>query len=796
MLELATPISIQYREEASARLRLQVCGVVQGVGFRPFVHHLASEHALHGFVLNDNGGVIIEVEGPMLELMAFKDALVQHAPPMAHIDHVSAVPVPPTGETGFVIRPSEAAASGSTLVSPDIAICDECLAELFDPSDRRYHYPFINCTNCGPRFTIIQGLPYDRPQTTMAAFELCPECRSEYEDPDDRRFHAQPNACPKCGPQLEFQWLHEPTHLARNFASIEASIHADHALHQAQQLLADGGIVAVKGIGGFHLACDATDDHAVDRLRQAKARGDKPFAIMVRDLDSIFQVAHADADEIALLTSRERPIVLLKKRADSPLSKLVAPGNPLIGVMLPYTPLHYLLFAPEPGNLEVPPWLVMTSANHSGQPIVTDNEVAIEQLADLADALLMHNRPIHIACDDSVVRVFEGHPVPLRRSRGYAPLPIHLPHVVRPTLAVGGEIKNTFCLGNEQHAFMSQHIGDMETLEIQQSLERAVAHMQKLFHIKPEVVACDLHPGYRSTRWAEAWVNRQHNTPRLVRVQHHHAHIAALMAEHGLSGDKPVIGICFDGTGYGTDGAIWGGEVLIANYANFERFSHLDYVPLPGGDSAVHKPYRMALAALYAAGIEWDPSLPPVQTATDVERAVLLHQLRTGMHCVPTSSMGRLFDVVAALCGVCQVATYEAQAAIELEAAVRGDVDGYAFALPARPGNSFSAAPVLQAIVHDLLSGVPAAVIASRFHNAVADLILHLCEIARDQTGLNQVALSGGVFQNFTLLQRTCERLHTANFEILTHRAVPPNDGGLALGQLMVAAHKESERCV
>ena len=794
MGEMVQPVTSHRSNPAPARLRLQVRGVVQGVGFRPFVHHIATQHGLNGYVCNDSAGVEIEVEGNADALEAFQHDLAHQAPPMAHIEHIMATPVSLSGARGFAIVHSHHTQSAYSLASPDVAFCDDCLAELFDPNNRRFRYPFINCTNCGPRYTIIHDLPYDRPATTMAMFELCPECRREYEDPTDRRFHAQPTACPKCGPQLTFRWLQMEvaSTCARLAFKATPEAQGDDAIQQTQTTLSVGGIVAIKGIGGFHLACDATNAQAVTTLRQRKQRGDKPFAIMARDLAAVLQIAHAGAEEIALLTSRERPIVLLKKRANSRVSELVAPGNRDIGVMLPYAPLHYLLFAPSPApdTLEPAPWLVMTSGNRADEPIVIDNKEAMTDLAGLADAILLHDRPIHVPCDDSVVRVVEGKAQPLRRSRGYAPLPVHLPIALPPALATGGEIKNAFCLAQGRHAFMSQHIGDMENFGTQESFRRSVTHMQKLFRIQPEVIACDLHPGYHASRLA-AEIAESSGGTRLVKVQHHHAHIAALMAEQGLSGQEPVIGFCFDGTGYGTDGAIWGGEVLVADYHDFERISHLAYLPLPGGDAAVHKPYRMALAALWATGEPWDDCLPPVQSTTATELSILRRQLEIGLNCVSTSSMGRLFDIVAALCGVRQVATYEAQAAIELEAQAARVHDAYHFAWSHESPSTFDASPVVHDVVHDVLNNIPKAIIAGRFHNAVADIILDISIWARAQSHLNQVALSGGVFQNATLLQGTVKRLQHAGFETLIHRAVPANDGGLALGQLLVAAHKE-----
>lgn len=782
-------------QPARERRRLQVQGVVQGVGFRPFVYELATRLALGGFVGNDSGGVLIEIEGQPTALAAFQHELTAHPPPLAHIEQVDTTPLPVCGEQSFSIIPSQNNGAAHTLISPDLAICDHCLRELFDPTDRRHRYPFINCTHCGPRFTIIRDLPYDRPMTTMAAFPLCPACRREYEDPANRRFHAQPNACPVCGPQLEFRWSPTDAPLSTGWRGAGGEVN-DAALQAAQQVLAQGGIIAVKGIGGFHLACDATDDDAVQRLRQRKGRVDKPFALMVKDLESARCIAHIDEAEAALLTSRERPIVLLRKKVDGPLSPSVAPGNPCVGVMLPYSPLHYLLFAPPPLPLApCPPGaeatglratglLVMTSGNYSDEPIVKENDEALDRLAPLADAFLLHDRAIHAHCDDSVLRVVDGHELPIRRARGYAPFPIKLPVALRPTLAVGGELKNTFCLAQADHAFLSQHIGDMQNLETLDAFARALDHMQTIFHIAPETVACDLHPGYLSTRWAEEHAGER----RLIKVQHHHAHIAAVMAEHRLDGRRPVIGFSFDGTGYGTDGAIWGGEVLIADYQRFERAAHLRYFPLPGGDAAIRRPYRTALAALWAAGIEWDKRLPPVAVSTATELGVLRRQLETGFNTVPTSSMGRLFDAVAALAGVRQVATYEAQAAIEFEALVdQSSTDAYPFSLPTAEAPWFDATPVLRAVVNNLLAGVAAGVIATRFHNAVADLILNVSLWLRDQRGLNQVALSGGLFQNAVLLRATMQRLRQAGLTVLTHRLVPPNDGGLALGQAVVA---------
>ena len=754
----------------AARRRLTITGVVQGVGFRPFIYGLAQRHALAGHVGNNSGGVFIEIEGPPSVLDAFQHDILAEAPPLAHIESITATDIPPSGEAGFVIVHSESSALASTLLSPDVCVCDDCLRETLDPGDRRYRYPFTNCTNCGPRFTIIRDIPYDRPLTSMSVFKMCPQCQSEYDDPLNRRFHAQPNACPVCGPHV---WLE----MAGGAGEVVAE--RDDALAAVQQLLAAGKILAIKGLGGFHLACDAANDSALALLRERKDRVGKPFAVMARDLQTIRQFAELCDEEIALLTSKERPIVLLKKKESDPLSQLVAPGNPLIGVMLPYTPLHQVLLNDIEFRVAA---LVMTSGNFSDEPIVRQNESARRRLSHLADAFLMHNRDIVARSDDSVIRVWRGQELPVRRSRGYAPFPVRLLFKVPPLLAVGGELKATFCLAQDQFAYLSQHIGDMENLETLAAFESAVRHFEHIFRVEPNLVACDMHPNYLSTRWA---LEQETQKP-VIQVQHHHAHIAAVMAEHQLPGDRPLIAFSFDGTGYGSDGAIWGGEVLIADYRGFERTAHLKYVPLPGGDTAIKRPYRLALAHLWDAGIDWDERLAPVRACPAAERAVLKRQLETNLNTVPTSSMGRLFDAVASLGGVRQVVTYEAQAAIELEAlAAACETSAYQFAYD---GSQFDAAPLINAVAVDALGGVSPHVISARFHNAVAELIIKISLDLRRKTGLNQVALSGGVFQNVTLLESAVQRLEGAGFEVFVHRKVPPNDGGLALGQATIAA--------
>ncbi len=739
------------------RRRLRVSGIVQGVGFRPFVYGLATHMNLAGFVGNDTDGVFIEVESEIALIDLFVATLEASAPPAARIQRIDSEDIRPTDDTSFRIVESHHAETGTALVSPDLRTCDDCLRELHDPDDRRFGYPFINCTNCGPRFTITERTPYDRPNTTMRPFEMCDACLSEYRNPKDRRFHAQPNACPECGP---------------NVRTIPPS---EDPIADTRQRIAAGEVVAIKGIGGFHLACDATSDAAVGLLRERKGRVGKPFAVMVSDLETARSIAVVDADEARLLTSRERPIVLLSKHTDAVVSDLAAPGNGYLGVMLPYTPLHDLLIKPR----DV--W-VMTSGNVSEEPIVTANDDAVARLNRLADAFVIHDRDIHVPCDDSVVRVLDGAEYPVRRSRGYAPFPVPLPIASPPILATGGELKATFCLAAGHDGFMSQHIGDMENLETLESFTRAVDHFVDLFRIEPELIATDLHPGYLSTRWAE-----RRNLP-VVKVQHHHAHIASVMAEHGIL--EPVVGFSFDGTGYGTDGTIWGGEVLVGAYEEFERVGHLKTTPLPGGDAAVKHPARMALSHLRTAGIPWSDGLPPVSSLSDTERSLLEAQLERGINTIPTTSMGRLFDAVSAIAGVRQRVTYEAQAAIELEALIDATEGGaYAFDIVETNGSLvLDPAPVLRSIVHDVGAGEAIGVIAARFHRSVAEAIVGTSERVRSRTGLTTVALSGGVFQNVTLTQITRAALIERNFEVLLHRLVPPNDGGLALGQAVIAA--------
>ncbi|MDX1997179.1 MAG: carbamoyltransferase HypF [Thermoanaerobaculia bacterium] len=760
---------------SAVRRRLAVTGIVQGVGFRPFVHGLATRLGLAGRVCNLPGGVEIEIEGPAEAVAEFGRRLRSSPPPLAVLDAVvetEMVLAEPPG-AGFEIVETRHGGDAVTPISPDVATCDDCLRELFDPADRRYRYPFLNCTHCGPRFTIIEDVPYDRAATTMRVFPMCPACAAEYHDPSNRRFHAQPTACPECGPRLTWSPGPEPP------TSFQEA-----ALAAALAALDAGQVVAIKGLGGFHLACDARAELAVARLRHRKGRGDKPFAVMVPNLDTARRYARVDEAEARLLSSRARPIVLLEARAAG-LAPSVAPGQNTIGLLLPYTPLHHLLFE---GPRAARP-LVMTSGNRSEEPIVIDDAEAHARLACLADGFLGHDRPIHVPCDDSVLRVVDGRELPLRRSRGYAPFPLTLPageagEVEPPSvLAVGGELKATFCLTRGRRAFLSQHLGDQEGLLTQQAFERALDHLLRLFRVTPEVVVADLHPGYASGRLAARWAAQRGLS--VQRVQHHHAHVAALMAELGLT--APVLGLAFDGTGHGSDGASWGGELLVADYRGFERLAHLRYSPQPGGDAAVRRPARMAFAHLHAAG------LPLARAAKYLEKAeqrVLERQLETGFGAAPTSSFGRLFDSVAALLGLRTEVSFEGQAAMALEAIASDAAEGaYAFELDdSRPVAVLEPRPVLAAILGDLERGVPAFVISARFHAAVAAAGVELARLGQSRTGLGQVALTGGVFQNVRLLRATVAGLAAAGFEPLVHRLVPPNDGGLALGQAAIAA--------
>jgi hydrogenase maturation protein HypF len=755
-------------------LRIRATGTVQGVGFRPYVYNLALRHQLTGWVCNSPAGVEIEVDGTRGSLDAFVRALRAEVPTLAQVESWSVEDRPANGHTEFRIVESRNGRGGPVPIPTDIATCPECLRELFDPADRRYRYPFINCTQCGPRYTILRDLPYDRPLTTMADFALCPDCAREYQDPSDRRFHAQPVACPACGPQL---WLEAEGRVRARGAS---------SLELARRLLRRGGIVAIKGLGGYHLACDAYRTETLDLLRSRKRRWEKPFALMYRDLESLRADCQVSDAERALLTTPQRPIVILERLPGSCLPQAVAPGQRTIGAMLPYTPLHHLLLE---GEGRFPPALVMTSGNRSDEPMAIDEAQARTQLHGVADAFLMHDRPIHSRCDDSVERVVAGAPYSVRRGRGRVPQPIRWAWEADPVLACGAAWKNTFCLARGSHAYLSPHIGDLENAQTLEAYEAGIAHLERLTGIRPELLACDLHPDYLSTRYALERAERE-QLP-LVRVQHHHAHIAAGMADARLAGDRRVIGVAFDGTGYGDDGTAWGGEFLLADYAGYERRVHLTTIPLAGGDSAARQPWRMALAWSLRAGIDDLPDLP-FWRATPAEHLRVVEQLlgpgaRQPILRAPlTSSMGRLFDAVASLAGVRHLAREEGQAAIELEALIDPDeARSYEFR---REEQAIDPGPVIRAIVDDLRQGTSTARISARFHNAVARMVAETCAGLSRESGLTDVVLSGGVWQNVSLLTRTVPLLRAAGLSVHLHRQVPPNDGGLSLGQAAVAA--------
>ena len=763
-----------------ARLRriVLVQGVVQGVGFRPYVYSLARSLGLSGSVRNTGAGVHADVEGRAADVVAFCDRVGREAPPLAVVEDVTWTGQPVAGGSGFTIA-STSGSGGRTYVSPDVAICADCLADLTDSANRRFRHPFVTCTNCGPRFTVITGLPYDRSATTLAGFPLCPRCQGEYDDPGNRRFHAETTCCPECGPELSYESDQGPT------------LRGEEALARARRLLADGGVLAVKGIGGYHLACDATSADAVATLRKRKQRGAKPFALMVRDLATAHRIAELGGAEVDLLTGFAHPIVLAPRRDSSVAVDQVAPHNRDLGVMLAYTPVHHLLLG-LPGDAAGPEILVMTSGNLAGEPIVTEDTEALDRLAGLADGWLAHDRRIHVPCDDSVVRAVEGTELPLRRSRGYAPMPLSLPFEAPPTLAVGADVKNAFCLAEGRLAWLSGHVGDMDDLSTLAAFGTAEEQLRLITGVRPEVVASDRHPAYRSRRWA---IDHADGRP-VVEVQHHHAHVASTMAEHGLGAEDEVLGIAFDGTGYGDDGAVWGGEFLAASYASYTRVAHLSYVDLPGGDAGVRNPCRMALSHLHAAGVPWDDRLPAVRACRDDELDLLDQQLTRRIACTPTSSMGRLFDAVASLAGVCHRAEYDAQAAMELEARTGPtDAPGYAFHVSATGDGTWriDVAPVIEEVFDDVIAATPASVVATRFHRAVADLVVEVALRQAGAGGRSRVTLSGGVFLNAWLTRACAANLTAHGFEVLRHRRVPPSDAGIALGQVAVATHAQAD---
>jgi hydrogenase maturation protein HypF len=751
---------------AVQRLRITLRGAVQGVGFRPFVYRLARSHNLAGWVRNTSRGVEIEVEGPPAALDLFIRQLSEEAPALSRVERVVSRNATPLAEESFAILASESLAGTEAVIPPDVGLCPDCAREIRDPGDRRFGYPFTNCTNCGPRFTLIRQVPYDRPQTTMAVFDMCPACRREYEDPGDRRFHAEPTACPACGPHA---WL-----------EYQGERYEKDVLSSAAGLLRDGKILAIKGLGGFHLACDARNDEVVRALRERKGRQDKPFALMVRDLEEAARICEIGEVERSLLMSPERPIVLCRRRPGGGISPLAAPGNNYLGLLLPYTPLHLLLMDQTPAAL------VMTSGNLSEEPLVFTNNEARVKLARLADAFLMHNRDIHVPCDDSVVRpLMDGTVIPLRRARGFVPQTVSLPLVAPEILGLGAEQKNTFCLAWERTALMSQHIGDLDTLETFEYYQLAIRHFEALSRKRPKILAHDLHPHYLSSRYA-----REQEGVQLVAVQHHHAHVAACLAENGRT-DK-CIGLALDGTGYGPDGTVWGGEVLVADLEGFTRMGHLAPVRLPGGEAAIRSPARMAAAYLFAAyGDNFQEMAEKLGlNFPDLEWRVLHKQLTTGWHSPVTTSAGRLFDAVAAATNVCRQRTYEGQPALELEMGADPEEQGCYPAPVHQDGETLilDTLALFRGVVSDCLAGLDKATIAGRFHHSLAEGLTEMCLSLRERTGINLIALSGGVFQNGLLLRHLKTRLERHGFEVLTHRLVPPSDGGISLGQVAVAA--------
>lgn len=758
--------------KVTKRVRISVRGVVQGVGFRPFIYRLTQDHNLKGWVRNTSGSVEIEIEGDEESLANFLIDLEAKAPPMARIERVEATFYPPNGYTEFQILESLSQEGEYQLVSPDIATCEDCKGEIFCPTDRRFRYPFTNCTNCGPRFTIIEDIPYDRPKTTMRKFEMCPQCQQEYDDPLDRRFHAQPNACPKCGPSLEL------------VDGDGSSIECNDAIKAAGALLKAGKILALRGLGGFHLACDATNEEAINLLRSRKRRSAKPLAVMVATLEAIEKHCLVSPEERQLLQSLECPIVLLRwKRSSSNISPAIAPNLKYLGVMLPYTPLYHILLR------EVGLPLVMTSGNLSEEPIAKDNDEALTRLQGIADYFLLHNRDISSRYDDSVYMV-EGKPRAIRRARGYAPYPIFLPFKSKQILACGAELKNTFCLTKDEHAFLSQHIGDMENEETLEHFENTIELYKKLFRIEPEIIAYDMHPEYLSTKYALQAGSEQGVS--LIPVQHHHAHIVSCLVENEVEG--PIIGVAFDGTGYGTDDTIWGGEFLVADWRSFRRAGHLEYAPLPGGAAAIKKPYRMALSYLYTLlGEGFSLEGLPFSKLNPVELEIIRQQLRRGINCPLTSSAGRLFDAVSALVGVREEIDYEAQAAIELEMLTPNEVGefdakSYPFYIVEQQGMKVvKLGELFFAVVQDVKNQVPVPIISLKFHNTMAQIIARMCKLIARESGITQVALSGGVFQNRLLLKSATAALQTEGFSVLTHHLVPCNDGGISLGQAVIA---------
>ncbi len=756
------------REENLIGKGLEINGIVQGVGFRPFVYRLAGRFNVKGEIANTSSGVSAHIEGTRSDIEAFLIDLREQCPPLARITDITLKPEPYGDLATFVIAGSRARKSVSTLISPDVSVCDDCLRELFDPHDRRYLYPFINCTNCGPRYTIIDRIPYDRPNTSMRHFQMCEACRAEYDDPNNRRFHAQPNACFDCGPRVVLY-----NHRGERVDWVSP-------VERAVEFLKQGLVVAIKGLGGFHLAADAQNSEAVARLRKRKLREEKPFAVMSYDLEKIREYARVDPEEEEILTSPQRPIVLLKKRDPHTLSEEISPGNKYFGVMLPYTPLHYLIL--NHGFTA----LVMTSGNRSEEPIAMENGDALDRLSSIADYFLVHDRVIYLRSDDSIVRRVAGSTRFIRRSRGYVPVPVFLKRKGVQVLACGAELKNTICLTRDDKAFLSQHIGDLENLASYEFFRMTIEHLKRILHMEPQVIAYDLHPDYLSTRYAEEQEGMEK-----IRVQHHHAHIAGCMAENGLEGQ--VIGLSFDGTGYGTDGAIWGGELLICGMDRFKRKAAVSYVPMPGGSAAIKEPWRMAISYLYEAyGEDFKGLDLGLLRETDEKRVnLILEMIKKHIHSPLTSSLGRLFDGVAAIAGLRTCVHYEGQAAMELEMiADEGNSIFYDYEWEAGDPIRVMPGPMVRGVVEDLKRGVGIPVISGKFHATIIRLFSALCEQVKRETGLDRVLLSGGVFQNAILLKGFIKDLESRRFKVYTHSIVPTNDGGISLGQAVVAREK------
>jgi hydrogenase maturation protein HypF len=882
-----------------SRYEIIVDGIVQGVGFRPFIHNLAESLSLCGWVNNRGSSVVIEAEGDKDVLDAFVGKIKKEAPVLSHIKSIKVTEREPAGYTGFEIRKSEKSSDEKVYISPDVSICADCERELFDRTDRRYLYPFINCTNCGPRFTIIKDIPYDRINTTMSVFEMCGRCKDEYTDPANRRYHAQPVSCYECGPKLELldhcgrkpkhvlaqgdvhgdycghsAYCHENIRTEKTIIEAKDSISSNaaicpevqddggkksrfmpkemlNAIAQAQKLLLNGKIVAIKGLGGYHLACNALDGEAVSRLRQRKLRDEKPFAVMARDYETALKYAYINEQEKELLMSEKKPIVLLRKRENSGLPEEIAPGNPYIGIMLPYTALHILLFHQDIPCLNdpyddpcrkalhqqdnahikalhhdflhhdipcqntkslatAPELLVMTSGNISSEPICYKDQEAMERLGDVADYFLTNNREIHMRTDDSVIRIFRGKEYPIRRSRGYVPYPVSCEEAVGSicrgktpsVLACGGELKNTFCINRDYEFIMSHHIGDLENEETLISFEQGIEHLKRLFNIKSDIIAYDLHPEYLSTKYALD----QDVDMKKIAVQHHHAHIASCMAENNLTGD--VIGVAFDGTGFGEDGHIWGGEFFTGSYAGFKREGHLDYIRMPGGEKAIKEPWRMAVGYIHhmnmmamnkgAKSQMMSMAHPLFSTVfsgiEEYKLSAVWQVLDKNVNCPLTSSMGRLFDAAASLAGIRHAINYEGQAAIEFEhIAEKSHCGIYPYDMP-DVGESFkiNVTPMMESIIKDRCCGVSTSIISGKFHETIADIVLKACLRIRKRTGLNRVVLSGGVFQNMTLLGKSMDKLEGSGFNVFIHSRVPSNDGGISLGQAMIAIARAS----